>query len=347
IYQRCRKIDEIKTAFDQLQLELSFEINEAMTQTRRKLLENFDDEVREKLRVQDASSKAVLDRFEQLLMRLSRHELKEHAEFLNDSSFRLKASPFSGDIPLGLYELPRRSGDAHTYRLNHPLAEAVIAQAKSRELSPVELRFNYDAYDGRISILKPLRGQSGYLSLSQLTIESLDQAEDRLIFAAVTDSRQTLDEETTRRLLSLPAAAGESLLATFPKELETITHQRQTEIQRNISQRNAQFFEAETDKLDGWADDLKVGLEREIKEIDRQIKEARRAATAALTLEEKLAGQKQVKALESQRNAKRRTLFDAQDDIDRRREQLIAEIEGKLQQRVLQERLFSIRWTLE
>ena len=28
-------------------------------------------------------------------------------------------------------------------------------------------------------------------------------------------------------------------------------------------------------KLDGWADDLKVGLERELKELDRQIKEAR------------------------------------------------------------------------
>jgi hypothetical protein len=40
-----------------------------------------------------------------------------------------------------------------------------------------------------------------------------------------------------------------------------------------------------------------VGLEREIKEIDRQIREARRAATAALTLEEKLAGQKQIKPL--------------------------------------------------
>ena len=41
-----------------------------------------------------------------------------------------------------------------------------------------------------------------------------------------------------------------------------------------------------------------------------------------------------------------RALFDAQDDIDRRREQLIAEIEGKLQQRVSQETLFSIRWTM-
>jgi len=43
----------------------------------------------------------------------------------------------------------------------------------------------------------------------------------------------------------------------------------------------------------------------------------------------------------------RRALFEAQDDIDRRREQLIAEIEGKLQQRVSQEKLFSIRWSLE
>ena len=34
IYQHCRKQEEIQTAFDQLQLELSFEINEAMTRTR-------------------------------------------------------------------------------------------------------------------------------------------------------------------------------------------------------------------------------------------------------------------------------------------------------------------------
>ena len=83
-----------------------------------------------------------------------------------------------------------------------------------------------------------------------------------------------------------------------------MTQQRQAAIQRGISERNARFFEAEADKLDGWADDLKIGLEREIKELDRQIKEARRAATTALTLEEKLAGQKQIKALEAQRNTR-------------------------------------------
>ncbi len=38
-----------------------------------------------------------------------------------------------------------------------------------------------------------------------------------------------------------------------------------------------------------------------------------------------------------------RVLFDTQDAIDRGREQLIAEIEGKLQQRVVRIKLFSIR----
>jgi len=71
---------------------------------------------------------------------------------------------------------------------------------------------------------------------------------------------------------------------------------QQANIRRNISERNARFFEVEADKLDGWADDLKVGLERELKELDRQIREARRSATVALTLEEKLLGQKAVKA---------------------------------------------------
>ena len=157
-----------------------------------------------------------------------------------------------------------------------------------------------------------------------------------------------MDEETARRLLSLPGSAS-----PFPQEenafqqaTETITQQRQAAIQRNISERNARFFEVEVEKLEGWADDLKLGLEREIKELDRQIKEARRGTAAALTLEDKLAAQKRIKELESQRNQKRRSLFDAQDQVDRQREELIAQIEGKLAQTTRCEQLFSIRWNL-
>jgi len=352
IYQNCRKPEDIATAFNQLQLELSLEIDESMTRTRQKLLENFDDEVREKLRVRDEASKAYLNRYERLLMQLTRHELDDQAEFLDDASFRLVANPFpeqAGAIPLGLYELPRRSGEAHLYRLNHPLAEAIVAHAKDRELPPAEIRFDYRNHGGKVTTLEAFIGKAGWLVLSQFSVESLDQAEDHLIFSAITDDGQLLEEETAQRLLTLPCAADPCLHtagASAPDDLNQYTQQRQAAIQRDISERNARLFEAEADKLDGWADDLKMGLEREIKEIDRQIKEARRAATVALSLDEKLAGQKQIKALEAQRNQKRRSLFDAQDQVDRQREELIAVIEGKLNQTTDLRSLFLIRWSL-
>lgn len=351
IYQQCRLPEEIQSAFDQLQRELSMEINEAMTRTRRQLLENFDDEVREKLRLRDAKSKAFLNHFEQLLMRLTRHELNGHAEFTSEAVFRLLSHPFpklSDKIPLGLYELPRRTGEAHLYRHNHPLAEAVLSTAKQRRLPPTEIRFDYGKHDGKVSILEPLIGQSGWLKAWVYTVASLDQAEDHLILAANTDNQRLLDEEITTRMLTLPAQPiGAPIVEPAPDLLEEVLQQRQRNLNQEISERNARFFEAEADKLDGWADDLKIGLEREIKELDRQIKEARRAATAALTLEEKLAGQKQIKALEVQRNQKRRFLFDAQDEVDRQREALIEQIEGKLQQKTELIELFEIRWRLQ
>ncbi len=350
IYQHCRKHDEIKAAFDQLQLELSFEINETMTQTRRKLLENFDDEVREKLKVSDEASKAYLNRYERLLMHLTRHELGAHAEFIDDCSFKLNSCPvsFPGDqIPLGLYELPRRTGEAHLYRLHHPLAEAVLAQAKAHELPTHEVHFSYGAHDGKITTLEPMIGKSGWLMLSSLAIESLDQAEDYLIFAAVTEDGTSLDEDTAARLFTLPGQLGNGISpGAFSEALNTRTRERQAVIQKTVSERNARFFEAEAEKLDGWADDIKLGLEREIKELDRQIKEARRSATGSIALEEKLAKQKEIKALESQRKQKRMSLFEAQDKIDEQRDELIANIEGKLNQKTDLQQVFCIRWTL-
>lgn len=351
IYQQCRKTAEIKSAFDQLQQELNLEINEAMTHARRKLFENFDDEVREKLRLRNEDTNLHLNHFEQQLMKLAAHELAGDAEFLDTSSFRLNLIPDWIDpegVPTGLYELPRRSGEAHLFRIQHPLGEAIVQRARARDLPTVELVFDYSNHEGRISQIEPLVGKSGWLAVSLLSVEALGQSEDHLLLAGIADDGLPLSAEAATRLLTIAGSVAHA--AVPPDSVKPILAQsivaQQTQIRRGISERNARFFEQEADKLDGWADDLKVGLEREIKEIDRQIKEARRAATAALSLEEKLAGQKVVKALETERNSKRRTLFDAQDRIDAQRSELIASIEGKLEQSISEKSLFTIRWSI-
>jgi hypothetical protein len=207
IYQNCRKPEEIATAFNQLQLELSLEINESMTRTRQQLLENFDDEVREKLKVRDEASRAYLNRYERLLMQLTRHELDGQAEFLGDASFRLTANPFPQQAirhPAG----PVRA--AAPFRRGPPLppqpstGRSHRRTGKGRELPPAEVRFDYGHHDGKVTTLEPLIGKTGWLALSFFSVEALDQAEDHLIFSAVTDDGQTLDDEVAQRLLTLP-----------------------------------------------------------------------------------------------------------------------------------------------
>ncbi|MBD2327309.1 SNF2-related protein [Alkalinema sp. FACHB-956] len=347
IYQRCRQPQEINQAFNQLQQELSLEIDQAMVQTRQKLLENFDDEVREKLKVRAENSRELLGQFERWLMQLTKHELADAADFTGESTFRLHRLPTgaeAGEIELGLYELPRQSDNAHAYRMGHPLAELLIERAKQRQLDRAQVLFDYSNYEGKVAILEPFVGMAGSLQLSLFTVKALEQTEDYLVFAAVTDDGAVLDQEQAKRLMSLPGRVVS--LAVAVEDLSRSIQAEVNKIQQQVAERNAKFFEEEAKKLDSWAEDLKVMLERDIREMDRQIKEAKRAATAAVDLQSKLEGQKQVKALEQQRSQKRRSLFDAQDEIDQKRDELIAQIEGQLKQTSSLQSLFEIRWSL-
>ena len=59
------------------------------------------------------------------------------------------------------------------------------------------------------------------------------------------------------------------------------------------NQRNSGYFEQEIQKLGAWVDDLTLELEREIKKIDRDIKEVRCAVVISPVMEEKLSWQEE------------------------------------------------------
>jgi superfamily II DNA/RNA helicase len=356
IYRNCRNPDEIKTSFEQLQLDLSGEIDEAMVKTRQILLENFDEEVQEKLRLRAEDSRDARTSFERMLMDLTRAELGDCAAFDDDGCFSLLRLPDANliEVKLGRYELPRRSGDAHLYRVNHPLALWVTEQAKTRTLDDDKLVFDYDAYGKRIVLLEQYRGKAGWLTVSLISVEAFDNREEHLLVAASTIDGLLLEEDDPKKLLRLPAlrhsreggnpVAGEGKL---PETLTANIETRKTALLKDINQRNLGYFEQEVQKLDAWADDLKLGLEQEIKEIDREIKEVRRTAAISPTLEEKLSWQKKQRELEGKRSKLRRELFVRQDEIEEQRNTLIEQLERQLEQRVEERTLFAIEWELK
>jgi hypothetical protein len=63
-------------------------------------------------------------------------------------------------------------------------------------------------------------------------------------------------------------------------------------------------------------------------------------------LESKIATQKRINALEQERNHKKRTLHDAQDDIEQKKDTLIVEVESLLRQQAARQPLFAVRWRL-
>ena len=119
---------------------------------------------------------------------------------------------------------------------------------------------------------------------------------------------------------------------------------KKAQIVQDVTKRNQTYFEAEMDKLENWAEDLKQSLERELKELDREIKSTKKEARQASSLDAKVALHKKANELERQRNDKRRRLFETQDEVDARKDGLIEDIEQRLKQRMEDVALFTIRW---
>ena len=65
-----------------------------------------------------------------------------------------------------------------------------------------------------------------------------------------------------------------------------------------------------------------------------------------MDLEEKIKVQRQIKDMEKKRNEMRRKLYDAQDDVDKRKDNLLERVEAQLKQRTQIKELFSLRWSV-
>ena len=361
IYQECRRSEEIQEAFDRLQEELEHNIEERFENTRQNLLENFDEEVHQKLRFSLETGRNYLNQYEQWLWHITRYFLRDCAAFdQSDNAFRLHSNPFPGEqIHPGPYLLLRTAAnrkkseievedDTNIYRTGHPLARRIIETCKKQPLETKELHFNYSGTPKQITLLEPFSGKSGWLQLRCLTISSFE-TEDFLLHTGFTETGELLDHDLCRKFFSLDATEGKNLV--IPEEVEkhfTVMNKEATEIiLKENNARNAQFFDDEYEKLDKWAEDMKLSLEREIKDLDAEIRLRKAEASKLSDLESKVKERRHVKELEKQRDEKRRHLFEAQDQIEGKKDGLLEEVEARMTQRIEEETLFTIQWKLK
>ena len=277
IYQNCRTEEEIQQSFDQLQKDMESQISETLQHTRQKLLENFDQEVIEKLKIRDSESKQYLSIYQNWLWQLTMYYLKPFAEFdHSDLSFYLINNPFPEEnIHPGPYKIGKNVDEANLYRIGHPLAQRVIEECKSFDSPSIELEFNYTGNPLiHIAILEDIIGKSGWVKLVSLTICSFE-CEEILILAGLTDGHQVLEQDQCKRLFSLPAKTNSpvEISEIINQKLDSEILERKNELLKLHEGKNRSYFLDESDKLNKWAEDIIAAAEDEIKKTKARVKE--------------------------------------------------------------------------
>lgn len=352
IYNECRDPAEIQAAFDQLQKELEDDIAKRMGETKEKLFEHFDANIHDKLKLRHEEAQQQLDQMSRMFWSLSQHILDECAQFTpSNLTFDLQAPPAGTSVPAGLYQLVSKDKEmaqieqAHKYRLGHPLGEWVLDTGRRLDTHVQLVEFNLSAFGKKLSSLDALKGQEGWLELNQLQLSSF-QNEEHLVFTAFTDSGQMLDTEQCSDMFLLNAQAWPTDTQEPPELLEQNAKRQLDAKLSKLLDENNEYFKRERDKLDAWAEDQMKSAQKQLEDTRAELQKAKKLSRQADTIQEQKEAQEAIRKLERTQRRQRQEIFDVEDQIDARRDELIDALERQMHQKSSTQKLFTIRWRL-
>ena len=351
IYDTCRQPEQIEAAFNQLQTELEEVIADRVKDTQSQLLENFDEDVHDRLKLRLQDAEARLDKLGRWFWGVTRYALSDRARF-DEQSYAFSLSTPPGGIAPGRYQLIRGAAQpdmlAHAYRLSHPLGEWSIDASLAAPTPAATVKLDYAKHGARISVIEKLRGKSGWLTLVRLEVTAFETSE-ALLFSGLTDDGEPLDQETCEKLMGIPAAGKPAALvgtpdADVPQALAANSQRAIAATIAQVLEANQRLFNEERDKLERWADDKLLAAEEALKNTKARIAQLKRDARKAATLQEQDGIQRELSELERKQRRLRQEIFTVEDEIIAKRDELIASLQQRLQEKTSSETLFSIRW---
>lgn len=337
IYQKCREPEEIEAAFEALQHELNESLTAAEQDTRRAVLENLDSDVVAKLRTRQGAVRTQLTDYQDHLLCLARAQLPD--AIVNDDHLVSEGIRFDVDWHRVI------DNDSQFLRISEGLGKQLVDEAKSCDLLPAFLVFDYSELGVEYSDLRRNLGESGHLAVDLLTIKSAD-TEQYLILAAYTDSGQQLPEDTCRRLLKTPSRQAPASSCADEAKLAAALDATANNHLNDAAKRNEQFFEEESDKLDRWAQDQREAMDLELKRLDGEIRVAKKILRGLPSLTEKAQAKRSIKSMEALRDERMLAFHEARKQIAQKEDELLDEVERKLTLSHHRKRLFAIQWKL-
>lgn len=349
IYNTCRTEREIAAAFDELQRDLEEVIKERIESTRKSLLENFDEEVVNKLRVRQSEDANRMDTYNRHLWHLAVNVLKKHINNINicNHTFTLNEK-LASDIPAGTYILNKESEQYIQLRYGHPLGQYIVHEALSMNASDSELVFDLESYPFKSALIEQYKGQSGGACVYRVSSSNKYDSEEQLIACVQTDKGDILPPEFIFKLLELDCISDKevelcSLDASFRNEYE----KQLNSYKLKIDERTNEYVDYEINKYEMWAEDQLVPLRKEVMELSREHDALRRQIRKEHNASVKL----QLKKEESQKakvlNQKRAKLLQMEDEYNDKVDAMTDTLQASMENSISSNILFRFKWTIK
>ncbi|MFT0892763.1 SNF2-related protein [Pseudochelatococcus sp. G4_1912] len=385
IFDTCRTPEAIEAAFNNLREELEEPITERVTQARKMLFENFDEDVHQRMKLHKEQAEERKNEMLDFFWLLTKYVLIEKFsdQFVGDYHFddqRRMFGTLKDEIEHSGAKLhERKINCSFAYRLvsfdtedhrdhwslmskaerqriklqpkvykpSSDLGKKVIETAKVLDTPPAHLVFDYSSYPHKITALENLRGSRGWLRVAELRTRSFEE-NTHLVLAAVDESGNLIPNDVARKLFKLQAKVkGAYHLPENESHLTSMVDDAFNEFMRSMDQNNSDFFSEEMAKLDKWAEDQRTGLKSGLKEMDEEIKELKKHIRQTGNLPDKLALQKKVRKLEASRDEAWRQYDDSAKVIEAKKDELIDMVETRLKQQTSRHDLFNVSFEIQ
>jgi hypothetical protein len=349
IYNTCRTEREIAAAFDELQKELEAVIKERIESTRKSLLENFDEEVVNKLRVRQSEDVNRMDTYNRHLWYVATSVLGNSISDIDPKhhTFVLKEA-LAPDIPVGTYILNKESDQYVQLRYGHPLGQYVVGKALRTEVSDAHLIFDLDSYPYKSALVEQYKGQSGTACVYRVSSSNKYDSEEQLIACAQTDQGEMLPPEFIFKLLELDCISDKSSsLGSFDVMFKDEYEKQLNSYKLKIDERTNEYVDYEINKYEMWAEDQLVPLRKEVMELSREHDALRRQIRKEHNASVKLQLKKEENLKSKALNQKRAKLFQMEDEYNDKVDTMTSRLQSSMENTVSSNILFRLKWEIK
>ena len=324
IYTKCRTIDEINNAFDQIQEQYKDVIDESMERTKQELLDNFDEDLQTYFADVLDNTKASISKIENLFWELTKIILDRKAVF-NDKN---KSFKYENDTYL-------LSSDEVKSFINYntitTLGKKVMEDASKIENNVGKIIFDITNYPYQITNIQELKNRKGYISFNKVEIDSFEK-EEYVFFSGFLDDGTQLDEETLSKFFRLNTIESDcSVIDDRAKErIIQDTKQYANKLIVESEEKNNQLLNEEILKINKWAEDKIESVQLKVELMRSERKNLQKQSDIAESAMAKEQIEEEISRLSRKIKSAWLELADAEDDIESQRKEMITKLRNQM-----------------